>query len=427
MASLAGNRVIAVTEAFTVIAGAVVFLRLFTRVVLIQNAGLSDILVFIAMACSIGLTVTIAEQVRNGMGQHINTLTPDMMINSQKAFWASILLYYLALLFTKLAILVQYLRIFPTRRFHTVCCVLLGLVAAYGIWTLFGSIFLCTPVPFFWDKSIQGGTCMNQFIVWYLNAGVNIVQDFVILILPMPLLRRLNIPKGQKRALMAIFALGGFVCLISIIRLQSLIAISNSKDPTFDNPPAATYSAVETNVSIVCACLPLLRPLLAHMLPTYFPMMPRCTAGRTNDEEQPKYLATPSSGTRPYTSGEASRPSHSRSGGSNATNSRNESELEEMYNHQATVFGTGTTVHGPVRQVTIGRTPRMTPVSTEVPRLPRLPEDLAMMGSVELARQHRRSRSDLHPHRGRRHHPRAPMLQKPLPITPFPVVKPWDR
>jgi hypothetical protein len=45
------------------------------------------------------------------------------------------------------------------------------------------------------------------------------------------------------------------------------VAISNSSDPTYDNPPAATWSSVETNVGIICSCLPLLRPLVLRWLP----------------------------------------------------------------------------------------------------------------------------------------------------------------
>lgn len=60
------------------------------------------------------------------------------------------------------------------------------------------------------------------------------------------------------------------VCVVSILRLQSLVAISNSSDPTYDNAPAATWSAVETNVGIICSCLPLLRPLATRWLPGVF-------------------------------------------------------------------------------------------------------------------------------------------------------------
>lgn len=54
---------------------------------------------------------------------------------------------------------------------------------------------------------------------------------------------------------------------MSILRLQSLVAISNSPDPTYDNPPAATWSSIETNIGIICSCLPCLRPLVSRYLP----------------------------------------------------------------------------------------------------------------------------------------------------------------
>jgi hypothetical protein len=76
------------------------------------------------------------------------------------------------------------------------------------------------------------------------------------------------------------------VCVVSILRLQFLVAISNSSDPTYDNPPAATWSSVEINVGIICSCLPLLRPLLTRFLPNIF-----TTRVRT-DNLGPKRYAT---------------------------------------------------------------------------------------------------------------------------------------
>jgi hypothetical protein len=115
----------------------------------------------------------------------------------------------LSLTFTKVSILVQYLHIPSRRRFHLVCFALLAFVALYGVWTLFGNIFLCFPIRFFWDKSLPDGKCLSQFAVWFSNACVNIAENFAILLIPMPVLRRLEIPAKQKNWLMAVFALGG--------------------------------------------------------------------------------------------------------------------------------------------------------------------------------------------------------------------------
>lgn len=85
---------------------------------------------------------------------------------------------------------------------------MLGLVVACGTWTVVSSIFVCSPIAFSWDKSITGGHCMNQMVVWFTNAGISITQDIIILLMPIPVLGTLQMPIGQKKGLVAMFALG---------------------------------------------------------------------------------------------------------------------------------------------------------------------------------------------------------------------------
>lgn len=247
-----------------------------------------------------------------------------------------------------------------------------------------------------------------------------------IIFLPVPALRFLNIPISHRRALLAIFGLGGLVCLISIIRLGTLARIANSDDPTLHNPPAATLSAIEVNLGILCACLPALRPLLAHMMPTYFPTIPQPGTLYTKDVEQPQ-TATYVSHTQTNTAGGTTRPSYSR-GESNTLYSGNDTELQDMY--QASVFGHGNRVLGPVKQVTIGTPPDGSPFTPNAPSLPTLPENLATMGSITRPNSPR-SRSAAHSRAqsraGRPNHSRSSSTHKPLPVTPFPVIDPWNR
>lgn len=55
--------------------------------------------------------------------------------------------------------------------------------------------------------------------------------------------------------------------MTSIVRLISLKTISDSMDPTFDNVGAASWSAIECNTGIICACLPTLKPLISKLAP----------------------------------------------------------------------------------------------------------------------------------------------------------------
>ena len=45
--------------------------------------------------------------------------------------------------------------------------------------------------------------------MWFTNAAINIATDFAIVILPIPIIKSLNLPRRQKQALIGIFAIGG--------------------------------------------------------------------------------------------------------------------------------------------------------------------------------------------------------------------------
>jgi len=188
------------------------------------------------------LTILIGDQVHYGMGRHFATLSTEEFIKSLKPFWVSVWIYYLALTFTKISILIQYWRLLVYRKTRIAIWIAGGIVIAYGIATMFDSIFICHPVQFFWDQTIEAGTCLNKEAVWFANAGLNIAIDIGIVILPMPAVRSLGLPRKQKIGVMLLFALGGFVCIASIVRLTTLQVIATSHDITWDNPGAATWS-----------------------------------------------------------------------------------------------------------------------------------------------------------------------------------------
>jgi hypothetical protein len=56
-------------------------------------------------------------------------------------------------------------------------------------------------------------------------------------------------------------------CLTSILRLTALHTLLKSKDPTWDQPATAYWSAIELNMGIMCACLATLRPLVSRIAP----------------------------------------------------------------------------------------------------------------------------------------------------------------
>jgi hypothetical protein len=145
--------------------------------------------------------------VKYGLGQSSTTLSSSDIQQFLISFYASFPLYNLALLLCKISLVLQYRRIFSSPDARKLCLVLLVFLGIYGIWTVFGSLFMCAPVSFFWGAT-DTGNCMDKSAFWFANAAINIVTDVVIFAIPVALINKLNLPRGQKIALMILFACG---------------------------------------------------------------------------------------------------------------------------------------------------------------------------------------------------------------------------
>ncbi|KAF2453666.1 hypothetical protein BDY21DRAFT_292640, partial [Lineolata rhizophorae] len=267
------HEAIGVICSFTLLAGMTVILRVYTRFAVVRHSGWEDLLIVCAMIASIGVGICQGIETQYGMGRHIEYVAavPGMLEKQFQALYASIIAYNFGLSFTKLSIMLQYLRIFASKSMRRACFVFLGVVILYGLWTVLTAIFGCIPIAYFWDRSIDGGKCLPNYILWFVNAGLNISTDFSLVILPLFGLRRLQLPRRQKIVLMAILTLGGFAGVTSILRLYSLYIISRTQDMSWDNTDPAVWSNVELNIGIMCASLPTLRPLIALVFPRLLP------------------------------------------------------------------------------------------------------------------------------------------------------------
>ena len=92
-----------------------------------------------------------------------------------------------------------------------------------------GFIF-CVPVSAFWNG--DRSKCLPEGPVWFTNAGIHIVTDIIILILPMPVLYRLQLDKRLRVGIMLIFGVGIFVIATSSARVYELSLMVGGHDFT---------------------------------------------------------------------------------------------------------------------------------------------------------------------------------------------------
>ncbi|CAG8926924.1 unnamed protein product [Penicillium salamii] len=253
-----------------------VVLRLFARLRRRVGFGIDDylsaisILLLIAMLIELILWCSIG-----GNGAHAADLDPKTFMNYWKVcaiqflsefsnshpqiFLANQFTYFLLCPCIKISIICFYRRVFATPRFQQFTFGLNVLIAAWGTGIFLACAGQCRPLRAYWDKSIEG-SCFDaqEFII--VNQAFNILIDFVILGLPIPMIWNLHRAWQDKLALNGVFALGAFVCFASIYRIVVLFWISPA-DPTYTVYQATLWTHIEPAVGLICSNLPIIRGL----------------------------------------------------------------------------------------------------------------------------------------------------------------------
>ena len=183
----------------------------------------------------------------------------------------------LGLLFSKLSILLFFKRAFTTLRrpFQIALVVVTTYSILVGVGSTIEFVVQCLPVPFFWERAyaITGttpphplsGWCMPQDLHAAVPLFASLFSDLLMLALPAIGLWGLQIQKAKKAGVFLAFSVGLFVCIVECIRIYYVFKISNSGDVTWNNAAVALWTAVEGCVSVICACIPTMAPLLKNV------------------------------------------------------------------------------------------------------------------------------------------------------------------
>lgn len=136
-------------------------------------------------------------------------------------------MYNATLMSIKFTFLLPYYRVFRVKKVQKIVVGVGVLIGCWALSQLLIVIFNCSPVNKFWDDTVPG-TCIPNLPFWYINAAGNVVTDVSIFVLPLPVLKSLNLQRPQKILLMGIFSLGLFVSHHSIRDIFRKFCADNS-------------------------------------------------------------------------------------------------------------------------------------------------------------------------------------------------------
>ncbi|KAL4876596.1 hypothetical protein BJY04DRAFT_222928 [Aspergillus karnatakaensis] len=223
-----------------------VIMRLYIRFRITCNPWWDDVALVIGLFSQAAYTGVVWRSGTVGLGTHMSDVSAEDLAKFFDLAIPSAILTAPAIFFTKLALLLLYLRLFSQNR-----------PVKFGIWAgvVACSIFYtCAMFLYIFTKSDA------QVKVTYGVASFGVVTDVYIICLPLFAIARLHLKRAKKWRVAAMFLTGLLAVVMSFLgcvyRFQLDVA-----DLTYSLLAIYIVNTVEVDIGIICCCLPLMAAL----------------------------------------------------------------------------------------------------------------------------------------------------------------------
>ncbi|KAJ6014749.1 hypothetical protein N7540_009340 [Penicillium herquei] len=266
----------------TFVATVAVFSRLYAQRAYMRGWGVDDAFIIVALLILYAEFIASVLALNNGAGLHLvrvlceDTNPPNGLQNIYTNYWIVALLWAPGVTYIKLSILFLYRRLLfvQQRWFHVALWGSAVYATALGIASLLLNVLQCSPVDYYWTRYVSyygyaspSGKCLSN-IRGYLGLLqiLSTASDVVILLLPVPIIWNLIMPRSQRFAISGVFFLGVLAIACGAVRIAMIITSSNTEDMTWVNINTVTFTVVEAAMGIICASLPSSAPLFSRIL-----------------------------------------------------------------------------------------------------------------------------------------------------------------
>ncbi|KAK1633288.1 hypothetical protein BDP81DRAFT_463496 [Colletotrichum phormii] len=254
------NMMLGVIIAVLIVTTVFVGLRIYVRARVIKQWGADDTMVTLSFATVAFHGVMLCMGTRFGLGKHVWMTQPQTIEKAQKLAMFIIMIYNIAFVTIKIAFLLQYRRSFPLPMVEMLCNGGIAFLVLFGV-----SLMISAGVTYSIILKRDVADSSVSVLGWWLaNAAIHLLTNIFIFVLPLPLLGRLRLRRGQKLALAIGFALGLLTCAVSVIRTAYLPGSFDMVDMTYDGISMILWSVVELSCAVICCCIPTLRPVVGR-------------------------------------------------------------------------------------------------------------------------------------------------------------------
>ncbi|KAE8362039.1 ribosomal protein L36e-domain-containing protein [Aspergillus caelatus] len=216
-------------------------MRMYTKLLITRAPGWEDF-----------YAVMTFETGKHGSGLHQWEVSPSDLREFLKLANTCQIIYGPIIFITKLSILLLFLRVFAPS-FNGITYLLIQLLIWLNFLFYFADtilkIFECTPRSKIWDEHVPGH-CININGPILAASIFNVVSDFLILLLPIVCVWRLQMTFKKKICTSAVFVAGIFGCISSVMRLVVSIPNSTATDNTFVWFPEFLWTTITSKKTV---------------------------------------------------------------------------------------------------------------------------------------------------------------------------------
>lgn len=130
-------------------------------------------------------------------------------------------------------------------------------------------MFQCSDIRSLWDPTIHS-TCWGPNTLKglsYTNSSLGILTDILFaIVIPLPMLCRLQVNPRTRASLICILGLGIFACIAGAVKVSYTRDYKTKNDFLWNSRNFTLWFAIELNVAITAASLPCLKPLFQTVL-----------------------------------------------------------------------------------------------------------------------------------------------------------------
>ncbi|RMY77906.1 hypothetical protein D0863_01037 [Hortaea werneckii] len=259
--SSGASTIVAVAIAFSILSLLACALRLYCKLVFMRGVGLDDTAVLSSFILGTAYCANTIYQTRWGFGLDDDQIPMENILEYSKVQYAGGPLYALGILGFKLSLLSVYHQLAGFKKlYRRVLWVTMALVTLNSVAFTFVFAFSCDPPAKVWDNGIAG-RCVNEVAFYFAISGTTIGLDLLVIVLPFPIIKGLQLDVRKKIGLGALFGLGIFVTVVQILRVESFAKIKGYTD----SQQPITWSMIEIHVGCLVACIPTYTPLLRKL------------------------------------------------------------------------------------------------------------------------------------------------------------------